>query len=48
MMGGGGGGQGDPLDPGTYTLTLTIGERSFTQELTIERIGDYQGPSSPF
>lgn len=42
------GGQGPLSDPGTYTVTLKVGERTFTQPLTVERVGSLTGESSPF
>ncbi len=36
-----GGGGGAPLvEPGVYTLTMTVGERTYTQPLTVERVGE--------
>ncbi len=34
-----GGGQGELVEPGAYTLTLTIGERTLTTTLVVERTG---------
>ena len=34
--------------PGIYTLTLTVGDRTFTQPITIERKGTFEGENSPF
>jgi len=42
------GGQAPLMDPGTYTVTLKVGERTFSQTLTVERIGAFRGESSPF
>ncbi|HSM61344.1 MAG TPA: hypothetical protein VK849_11125, partial [Longimicrobiales bacterium] len=42
------GGQGPLSDPGTYTATLKVGERTFTQPLAVERVGSLTGESSPF
>jgi photosystem II stability/assembly factor-like uncharacterized protein len=45
---------GDASEPaplaeaGTYTLTLKVGERTFTQPITVERMGGYEGQSAPF
>jgi hypothetical protein len=36
------------MDPGTYTLTMTVGDRTFTQTLIVERIDGYGGDTSPF
>ncbi len=47
--GGGGGGGGAPLvEPGTYTVTMTVGDRTFTRELTVGRAGDLSGNNAPF
>jgi len=47
--GGGGGGGGAPLvEPGTYTVTMTVGDRTFTRELTVGRAGDLSGDNAPF
>ena len=35
-------------EPGTYTLTLTIGERTLIQQLTIERKAGFEGKNSLF
>jgi hypothetical protein len=35
-------------EAGTYTLTLTVGETTFTQPITVERMGGYVGQSAPF
>ena len=35
-------------EPGTYTLTLTIGEHTLAQEITIERKGEFTGQNAPF
>jgi len=35
-------------EPGTYTLTLTVGDRTFSQPLAVERVGSYVGKSAPF
>jgi hypothetical protein len=43
-----GGGQAPMLDPGTYMVTLKVGDRTFTQTLVVERIDDYGGNTSPF
>jgi hypothetical protein len=49
MFGGGGGGGQAPLaEPGTYTLSLTAGDDTFSTELQIERIGALTGESAPF
>ena len=41
-----GGGEAGLVDPGDYTVTLTAGDRTFTQTLRVERIGTY-GTTSP-
>jgi hypothetical protein len=35
-------------EPGTYTLTLTIGDRILTQQITVERKGDFEGKNAIF
>ena len=45
---GGGGGQAPLAEPGEYTLSLTVGGRTFTQSITVERVGELTGNSSPF
>jgi hypothetical protein len=35
-------------EPGTYTLTLTMGDRTLTQQITVERKGDLEGKNSLF
>ncbi|MEE2900248.1 MAG: hypothetical protein VX815_17445, partial [Gemmatimonadota bacterium] len=45
----GGAGGGAPLaEPGSYTLTMTIGDESFTQQLDVARVGEVTGGNSPF
>ena len=44
----GGGGQAEMAEPGSYTVTLKVGERMFTQTLVVERIGSFGGNSSGF
>ena len=44
----GGGGQADMVEAGSYTVTLKVGERTFTQTLIVERIGSFGGNSSGF
>jgi hypothetical protein len=45
----GGGGGGAPLaQPGSYTLTMTIGDESFTQQLDVARVGEVTDGNSPF
>jgi photosystem II stability/assembly factor-like uncharacterized protein len=46
--GGRGGGQAPLAEPGVYTLTMEVGGRTFTQTLTVDRVGDISGDSSPF
>ncbi len=36
------------MEPGTYTLTLKVGDRTLTQMLVVERINGYGGDTSPF
>ncbi len=46
---GGGGGGGAPLaEPGTYSLTMTVGDATFTQELAVDRVGNMSGNNAPF
>jgi hypothetical protein len=47
-LGRGGGGEAPLAEPGSYTLTLKAGDRSFTQTLTVDRVGGLTGNSSPF
>ena len=35
----GGGGQAPLMDPGVYTVTLKVGDKTFTQTLVVERAG---------
>ncbi|MDA0313667.1 MAG: hypothetical protein O2992_16375, partial [Gemmatimonadetes bacterium] len=45
----GGGGGGAPLaEPGTYSLTMTVGSATFTQQLVVDRVGNMSGNNSPF
>ncbi|MEQ8331374.1 MAG: hypothetical protein RH859_13020 [Longimicrobiales bacterium] len=45
----GGGGAPAPLaEPGTYTVSLEIGDRTFTRDLVVERHGDLGGVTDPF
>ena len=44
---GGGGGQGELAGPGEYTITLEVGERTYTQTLTVEVLSG-MGGGSPF
>jgi len=43
-----GGGQAPTAEPGNYTVTLTVGDKTYTQELKVERQTGYTGNSSPF
>ncbi len=45
---GGGRSQGPLAEPGTYTLSLAVGDETYTTELQIERIGELTGENSPF
>ena len=36
---GGGGGQGDLVESGSYTVTVRIGDRELTRTLVVERVG---------
>lgn len=40
--------QGEMVDPGSYTVILKVGERTLTQSLTVQRVGEYMGNTSPF
>ena len=46
---GGGGGQGDFVDPGSYTVTVKIGDRTMSRALVVEHAADMAagGPPSP-
>ncbi len=44
----GGGGQAPLMEPGVYTITLKLGDQTFTQILTAERVGGFEGDSAPF
>jgi photosystem II stability/assembly factor-like uncharacterized protein len=44
----GGGGQAPLMEPGAYTITLKLGDQTFTQTLTVERVGGFEGDSAPF
>jgi photosystem II stability/assembly factor-like uncharacterized protein len=46
--GGSGGGPAPMAEPGDYTITMTVGDRTFTQMLTVDRVGELTGNSSPF
>ena len=35
----GGGGQGEPVEPGSYTVTVKVGDREFERTLVVERVG---------
>ena len=39
-----GGGQGDLVEPGTYTVTISIGDRTLTAPLVVERVGAMANP----
>jgi hypothetical protein len=43
-----GGGSAPLVEPGTYTVTMTVGDRTFTRELTVGRAGDLSGNNAPF
>ena len=45
---GGGRGEAKLVDPGQYTLSLTIDGETHTRTLTVERRGDLTGENSPF
>ena len=40
---GGGGGQGEPVESGSYTVTIMIGDRELTRTLVVERVGEVEG-----
>ena len=43
------GGAGGPIAaPGNYTVTLKVGDETYTQQLKVERQAGYTGDSSPF
>jgi len=42
-----GGGQGDRVGPGTYSLTLKAGDKTFTQSLTVKRVGGFGDDTPP-
>ncbi len=42
------GGQGPMSGPGTYTVALKVGERTLSRPLTVTRVGNVTGDSSPF
>ena len=44
----GGGGQGELVEPGRYTVTLKAGDRTFTQTVRVRRVGSFSGRSSGF
>ena len=35
---GGGGGQGEPVEPGSYTVTIKLGDRTLSRTLVVERV----------
>ncbi|MYC93008.1 MAG: hypothetical protein F4X15_16230 [Gemmatimonadetes bacterium] len=39
-----GGGQGNLVEPGTYTVTISIGDRALTTQLVVERVGAMANP----
>ncbi len=41
-------GQAPLAGPGAYTVTLKVGDRTFTRGLSVERIGNVTGNNSPF
>ena len=48
MFGGGGSGEPPLAEPGTYTLTMSAGDETFSTELEIDRVGELTGENSPF
>ena len=40
----GGGGQGNLVEPGTYSVTISIGDRKLTTQLVVERVGAMANP----
>lgn len=45
---GGSGGQAPVAEPGNYTVTLKVGDKTFTQTMKVFRQDGYTGNSSPF
>ena len=48
MFGGDSVGEGPLAEPGSYTLTLTLGDHTFTQAMEVDRKGEYKGDANPF
>ena len=44
----GGGPSASLAEPGTYTLSLTVGDETFSAQLEVERIGELTGENAPF
>lgn len=40
--------QGPLAEPGVYTLTLTVGDRTFSHNIQVDRVGEYRGQATPF
>jgi photosystem II stability/assembly factor-like uncharacterized protein len=47
-FGGGGGGGAPVAEPGNYTVTLTVGDKTFTRPLKVVRQSGYTGNNAPF
>ncbi|MFQ5535966.1 MAG: WD40/YVTN/BNR-like repeat-containing protein [Gemmatimonadota bacterium] len=43
-----GGGEAPLAEPQAYTVTLKVGEKTFTQPLIVERVGELTGENAPF
>jgi photosystem II stability/assembly factor-like uncharacterized protein len=41
-------GEGPLAEPGTYTLTMTLGDQTFSQTIEVDRKGEYKGDANPF
>jgi hypothetical protein len=35
-------------EPGSYTLTMTLGDHTYTQNIQVDRKGEYKGEANPF